>query len=70
MSKQFFGKVLLTFHIVVVVYIFRHFNQYLFTDFNKDNNEKERSSGTTGTGVSQKDPQISKKQEKKKTLKS
>ena len=47
--------------VVVVVYIFRHFNQYKFTDFNKNNNEEERSSGTTGIGVSQKDLQIGKK---------
>jgi len=32
--------------------------------FNKNNNEEERSSGTTGTGVSQKDLHISKKRRK------
>ena len=47
--------------LVVVVYIFRHFNHYIFTEFNRNNTEEERSSGTTGTGVSQKDLQISKK---------
>ena len=46
--------------VVVVVYIFRHFNHYIFTKLKK-NNEEERSSGTTRTGVSQKDLQISKK---------
>ena len=53
----------------MVVYVFRHFNQYIFTGFNKNNKEEERSSGTTGTGVSQKDLQISKKQKKKKNAK-
>ena len=43
----------------------------MFTEFNKNNNEEERSSGTTGTGVSQKDLQISKKTEEvENTLKS
>ena len=51
---------------MVVVYIFRHFNQYIFTDFNKNNNEEERSSGTTATGVIQKELQRSKKKRKKK----
>ena len=46
--------------VVVVVYIFRHFNHYIFTKLKK-NNEEERSSGTTRTGVSQKDPRISEK---------
>ena len=55
--------------LVVVVYIFRHFNQYIFTEFNKNNNEEEISSGTTGTGFSQKDLQISKKNKRRrKTL--
>ena len=40
--------------VVVVVYIFRHFNHYIFTEINKNNNEEEKSSGTTRTGVSQK----------------
>ena len=47
--------------LVEVIYIFRHFHHYIFTEFNKNNNEEERSSGTTGTGVSQKDLQISEK---------
>ena len=55
--------------VVVVVYLFRHFNQCIFTEFNKNNNGEERSSGTTGTGVSQKDLQIV-KSEKEKTPKS
>ena len=38
--------------VVVVVYIFRHFNQYIFTELNENNNEEDRSSGSTGTGVS------------------
>ena len=47
--------------VVVVEYNFRHFNYYIFTEFNRKNIEEERSSGTTGTGVSQKDLQISEK---------
>ena len=46
--------------VVVVVYIFRHFNHYIFTEL-KNNDEEKISSGTTGTGVSQKDLQISEK---------
>ena len=41
--------------VVVAVYISRHFNQYIFTEYNKNNSEEERGNGTTGTGVSQKD---------------
>ena len=55
--------------IVVVVYIFRYFNQFIFTEFNKNNNEEERSSGTTGTGVSQKDLYISIKKGEEEKLK-
>ena len=40
--------------VVVLVYIFRNFNLYIFTKFNKKNKE-ERRSGAAGTGVSQKD---------------
>ena len=40
--------------IVLVVYIFHNFNQYIFTKFNSKNNEEEIGSGLTGTGVSQK----------------
>ena len=53
----------------VVVYIFHHFNQYIFIGFNKNNNEEERSTGTTGLGVSQKDLQICKKRTRKNTKK-
>ena len=49
----------------VVVYIFRHLNYHIFTEFNKNNNEEERSSGTTRTGVSQNDLQIKKEEEKR-----
>ena len=55
--------------VVIVVYIFQHFNQYISKEFNKNINEEERSSRTTRTGVSQKDLQISKKQKKKKNAK-
>ena len=44
----------------VVVSILHHFNQCIFTEFNENNNEEERSGGTTGTSLSQ-DLQISKK---------
>ena len=44
----------------VVVSILRHFNQCIFTEFNENNNEEERSGGTTGTSISQKDLQIEK----------
>ena len=42
----------------MVVYIFRNFNQNIFAKFNDKNNEEERRSGATGTGVSQKDLQL------------
>ena len=44
--------------IVVVVHNFRNFNQNIFAKFNDKNNEEERRSGVTGTGVSQKDLQL------------
>ena len=51
--------------VVVVLYIFRHFNHYIFTEFD---NEEERSSGTTGTGVRQKDLQRRAKEQTKKNV--
>ena len=56
--------------VVVVVYIFHNFRQFIFAEFNRNNNEEGRRSGTTGTGVSQKDLQISEKtREEKKNAK-
>ena len=53
--------------VLVVVYIFRHFNHYMFTEFNKNNNEEEKSSGTTGAGVSQKDLHIKNNKEEERS---
>ena len=44
--------------IVLVVYIFRNFNQNISKKSNDKNNEKERRSGATGTDLSQKDLQL------------
>ena len=55
--------------VAVVVYIFRIFNQYIFTKFKDKNNEEERRSGATGTGVSQKDLQLGNTNFGKKALK-
>ena len=37
--------------IVLVVYIFRNFNQYIFTKFNNKNNEDQKGSGATGQAL-------------------
>ena len=50
---------------VVVVYIFHNFNQYIFKKFNK---KYQRRSRTTGTGVSQKDLQMKEKAKEEKAL--
>ena len=52
----------------MVVYIFRNFNQNIFTKFYDKNNEEERRSGVTGTGVSQKDLHLGNTNNRKKAL--
>ena len=54
--------------IVLVVYIFRNFNQYIFTKFNNKNNGEERRSGVKRTGISQKDLQLGNTNKESKAL--
>ena len=48
---------------------FYNLNQFIFTNFIKNNNEGDRRSGTTWIGVSQKDLQISKRTKEDKNAK-
>ena len=51
-----------------IVYIFSKTSISIIYKTKQNNSEEERRSGTTGTGVSQKDLQINEKNRKKETL--